>query len=52
MIPPWGYRNLLDAVSGQAYLPIIVWSRRLTTRHSTLVMSTLNTHGQYHLWQR
>jgi hypothetical protein len=43
---------MLDTVSGRAYLPIIVWSRRFTTRYSTLAKSTLETHGQYHLWQR
>jgi hypothetical protein len=52
MILPWGYGNLLDTVSGQAYLPIIVWSRRFTTRRSTLTKRLSNTHGQYHLWQR
>jgi hypothetical protein len=45
MIPPWGYRNLLDAVSGQAYLPTIVWSRRLTTRQ----FNSSDEHSQ-HTW--
>jgi hypothetical protein len=52
LILPWGYRNLLDTVSGQAYLPIIAWSRRFATRRSTLTKRLSNTHGQYHLWQR